>query len=232
MRNGLTNSVFVIAFIGACALAQDQEQPRAVASISEISAENAPSASSLGQGFESRDGSLVDNQPSPYFWKSAAVGASAQLLTLFCRACGASAGTEQDAPLLAALRDTLGDQATENDRVTYVWLLTYAHPRVRQRIFSAIPFFYWRVSKGSGSVSKHDTAPFMDLSAPENPMMLQVSRNLLQSRKGQGSAPSTKAAPAIASAAKNAAPPANPAVSQLLRKTSMGLTPDARRAGM
>src|SRR4029077_1905838 len=50
--------------------------------------------------------------------------------------------------------------------------------------------------------------------------------------KSQGSAPSTKAAPASAAAAKNAAPPANPAVSQLLRKTSMGLTPDARRAGM
>jgi hypothetical protein len=50
MRNELTNSVFVIAFIGACALAQDQGQPRAVASISDISAENAPSASSLRQG--------------------------------------------------------------------------------------------------------------------------------------------------------------------------------------
>jgi hypothetical protein len=122
----------------------------------------------------------VDNQPSPYFWKSAAVGASAQLLTLFCRACTIVERIEQDTPVISVLRDTLGDQTTENDRVTYVWLLTYTRPRVRQRILSAIPFFYWRLGKGSESLSAHDIAPFMDLSAPENPMMARIERNLVQ----------------------------------------------------
>jgi hypothetical protein len=39
------------------------------------------------------------------------------------------------------LRDTLGDQSNENDRVTYIWLLTSAHRRLGQRVLSAIPFF-------------------------------------------------------------------------------------------
>ena len=108
------------------------------------------------------------------------MGDSAQLLTLFCRACSVSKDTEEDVPLVSVLRDTLGDQSSENDRVTYLWLLTCAHPRMGQRILSAIPFFYWRISKGSKSVNKHDAEPFMDLSAPENPMMARVGQGLLQ----------------------------------------------------
>ena len=181
MTNRVVNTLLALALLGACAPGQDKGQSRTVASVSDVPADNAPSTTSLRQGFESGDRSPVTiNQSSPYYWKTTPVGNSAQLLTLVCRACGVSTGTEQDLPLVSVLRDTLGDQTNENDRVTYVWLLTYAHPRMGQRILSAIPFFYWRIGKGSKSVSKHDTVPFMDLSAPENPMMLQVSRNLLQ----------------------------------------------------
>jgi hypothetical protein len=181
MTNRVVNTVLALTLLGACALGQDKGRSRTVASVSDVQADNAPSTTSLRLGFESRDRSPVAiNQSSPYYWKTTPVGDSAQLLTLFCRACGVVKDTEEDVPLVSVLRDTLGDQTNENDRVTYVWLLTYAHPRMGQRILSAIPFFYWRISKGSKSVSKHDTVPFMDLSAPENPMMLRVSRNLLQ----------------------------------------------------
>jgi hypothetical protein len=181
MTHGAVNTVLALALLGACALGQNQGQSRTVASVSDVPADNAPSRTSLRQGFESGDRSPVaTNQSSPYYWKTTSVSDSAQLLTLFCRACTIVEGIEQDVPVISVLRDTLGDQITENDRVTYVWLLTYAHPRMEQRILSAIPFFYWRISKVSNSVSKHDTEPFMDLSAPENPMMLQVSRDLLQ----------------------------------------------------
>ena len=120
------------------------------------------------------------SQPPLYYWNSTPVGGNAQLLTLFCRACNVFQGAERDVPLVAVLRDTLGDQGDANDRVTYIWLLSYAHPRLGQRILSAIPFFYWRVGQGSGSVSPHDTKPLMDLSAPQHPMMAQVGRDLLQ----------------------------------------------------
>jgi hypothetical protein len=115
-----------------------------------------------------------------YYWNSAPVADSAQLLTLFCRACGVLGGTEQDVPLVSVLRDTLGDQANENDRVTYIWLLTYARPHLEQRILSAIPFFYWRMGRGPGSVGVHDTKPLLELSAPEHPMTAQLGRDLVQ----------------------------------------------------
>src|SRR5579864_2615633 len=175
MTSKLGYRVLVIVVLGTCALAQDHGQPRTVASISDMSAENAQSATSQHQGFESGEKSLAaNNQPSLYYWKPMPVGDSAQLLTLFCRACTIVEGIEQDVPAIAALRDTLGDRTTENDRVTYVWLLTYTRPRVRQRILSAIPFFYWCLGNGSGSVSAHNIPPFMDLSAPENPMMAGI----------------------------------------------------------
>jgi hypothetical protein len=110
---------------------------------------------------------LESSQSSLYYWNAIPVGDSAQLLTPFCRACNVYNSAERDVPLVSVLRDTLGDHTAENGRVTYVWLLMYAHPRVRQRLLSAVPFFYWRVSKGSESVSEHDMAPPMDLSAPE-----------------------------------------------------------------
>jgi hypothetical protein len=181
MISRVINTVLVLALFGACALGQDQEQARTVASVSDVPVHNAPSTTSVRSRFESGDkGPVATDQSFPYYWKTTPVGDSAQLLTLFCRACGGSKDTEEDVPLVSVLRDTLGDQNGENDRVTYVWLLTCAHPRMGQRILSAIPFFYWRISKGSTSVSQHDIVPFMDLSAPENPMMVRVGQDLLQ----------------------------------------------------
>jgi hypothetical protein len=148
MTGKLGYRVLVIVVLGTCALAQDRGQPRAVASISDMPADNVPGTTSLRRGFESRDTSPVAaKQPSPYSWKTTPLGESAQLLTLFCRTCNVLGGIAQDVPLVSVVRDTLGDQTSENDCVTYVWLLTYARPRVRQRILSAIPFFYWRAGK-------------------------------------------------------------------------------------
>jgi hypothetical protein len=120
------------------------------------------------------------SQFSLYYWNSTPVGDGTQLLTLFCRGCNPSNSTGRDVPLVSVLRDTLGDQSNENDRVTYIWLLTYAHPRLEQRLLSAVPFFYWRIGRGSGSVSAHDTKPLMELTAPERPMMAQIGRDLVQ----------------------------------------------------
>ena len=121
-----------------------------------------------------------NGQSSSYYWKSESVAGTAQLLTLFCRSCNASRNGGHDVPLVSVLRDTLGDDDVENDRVTFIWLLTSTRPRLGQRILSAIPFFYWRVGRGCGSAKKHDTTPLMDLSAPQHPMMAQAERQLIQ----------------------------------------------------
>jgi hypothetical protein len=118
-----------------------------------------------------------ENSRSTYYWQAKSVDGTAQLLTLFCRSCRAGQ-TDQDVPLIAVLRDTVGDSNPENDRVTYVWLLSYARLNVGQRLLSAVPFFYWRV--GDGSRSGQDTAPLMDLTAPVHPVLSELSRDLVQ----------------------------------------------------
>src|SRR5947209_6361733 len=65
-----------------------------------------------------------------YYWKSAGVGQSAQLLTVFCRGCGAAA--DSDLPVISIMRDTLGDASRDNDRVTSIWLLTFSTPSFGQ----------------------------------------------------------------------------------------------------
>ena len=114
-----------------------------------------------------------------YYWEATPAG-TAQLLTLFCRSCERINGSDKNVPLLSVLRDTLGDDDQRNDRVSYVWLLTYAKPSIHQRMLSAVPFFYWQVGKGSQSVGAHDTAPLFDLTAPVHPVFSQISRDVLQ----------------------------------------------------
>jgi hypothetical protein len=114
-----------------------------------------------------------------YYWVLKAADDGAQLLTLFCRSSEGVKGVE-DVPLVTILRDTLGDNDTKNDRVSYVWLLSYARPNLGQRLLSAVPFFYWRVSGGTRSVSVNDTAPFLNLTAPHHPVVSEISRNVLQ----------------------------------------------------
>jgi len=81
---------------------------------------------------------------------------------------------------VAVLRDTLGDQNDGNDRVTYVWLLSYSRPTIGQRLLSAIPFFYWHVGQGPSRVGTRDIQPFFNLSAPRHPVWTQAGREILQ----------------------------------------------------
>jgi hypothetical protein len=119
--------------------------------------------------------------PHPlYYWQNTPVGNTAQLLTVFCRSCQVSNGAQADVPLVSMLRDTLGDTTPENDRVSSVWLLTYSSPNMGRRMLSAVPFFFWRAGKGSSAVSPRDTRPMFDLTAPQHPVMSEISRDLLQ----------------------------------------------------
>ncbi|MBV9404460.1 MAG: hypothetical protein JO211_03880 [Acidobacteriaceae bacterium] len=121
---------------------------------------------------------LAENNQPLYYWRLTPVANTAQLLTLFSRS--QQPGLAGDVPLVAVLRDTLGDANPENDRVVYVWLLTYSHLNIGQRILSAVPFFYWRVGKGSETASARDTHPFFDMTAPQHPVLTEAGRDLLQ----------------------------------------------------
>src|SRR5947208_3230928 len=91
----------------------------------------------------------VNRGQASYYWLTSSVGSTAQLVTLYCRDCAANVTGERDLPVVAFLRDTLGDTSPENDRVTYVCLLASSHRSVAQKALSAIPFFYWHVGSGS-----------------------------------------------------------------------------------
>ena len=74
------------------------------------------------------------------------VDGGAELITIHGKLDGiATSETDNWVPLVTVLRDTLGDFSTENDRLRYVWPLTYTRPTLRQRLSGAVPFFYSRV---------------------------------------------------------------------------------------
>jgi hypothetical protein len=123
---------------------------------------------------------MRESRAAAYYWKAEPVAEDAQLLTLFCNSCGPVSGTQRNLPLLAVLRDTLGDENDGNGRVTYVWFLSYSRPTIGQRLLSAIPFFYWHVGQGSSRVGNRTIKPFFNLSAPRHPVLTQVGRDILQ----------------------------------------------------
>src|SRR6185436_4273176 len=88
---------------------------------------------------------------------------SSDLLTIFGRLDGmrADGPDSPDVPLLSVVRDTLGDDNPENDRLRYVWMLTYTQPTVAKRIASAIPFLYQRV--GNKKTASGTPSPILDL---------------------------------------------------------------------
>ena len=109
-------------------------------------------------------GAQLIAQPSPtYHVELEPVAGGAELVTVFGRLQEAGA-QPADIPLLTVLRDTLGDQDPENDRLRYVWILTSTPPTPLKRVASALSFAYFR--PGSQQHADRLPKPTMDLSAP------------------------------------------------------------------
>ena len=87
-------------------------------------------------------------KPDPQFRvERLSISSGAELLTIFGRLDGLreKGKPSPDVPLVSVLRDTLGDDNPENDRLRYVWMLTYTQPSMTKRIAAAIPFLYKQV---------------------------------------------------------------------------------------
>jgi hypothetical protein len=89
-----------------------------------------------------------------------------------------NAAQDSDVPLLAVLRDSLGDSDPANDRLRYVWILTSTKPTVWQRAASALSFGYFRA--GSRRHAKRVPAPTLDLAAPYRGVFSNVASDGLQ----------------------------------------------------
>lgn len=86
---------------------------------------------------------------------------------------GISSEKNEEIPLVSVLRDTLGDNIPENDRLRYVWMLTYTKPSLAQKLSSAIPFLYARVSNKS-KIGDKPPPPILDLNPSEKNMWDKV----------------------------------------------------------
>jgi hypothetical protein len=87
----------------------------------------------------------------------------AELLTIFGRMGGmrTSGMPAPEIPLVSVVRDTLSDNDPENDRLRYVWMLTYTQPTLMKRIASAIPFLYQHLGNKQ-QASKNPPQPILD----------------------------------------------------------------------
>ena len=109
-----------------------------------------------------------------------AVAGGAELITIHARLDGI-APTEAGnwVPTVSVLRDTLGDLSNENDRLRYVWPLTYTRPSLRQRLSGAIPFLYSRVGNKRSS-SEKTPPPILDLADPDRDVWNKIFWSALQ----------------------------------------------------
>jgi hypothetical protein len=115
-----------------------------------------------------------------YSWKVTPVGKTADLLTLFWGSSDVEATEGQVTPLVAVLRDDLGFDDPEDDRISFIWLLPHLRPTVGQHILSAVPFFYWSSRRVPQKIPMRDMSPLLDLTTPEQSVMSGLRRNLLQ----------------------------------------------------
>jgi hypothetical protein len=105
----------------------------------------------------------------------------AELITIHARLDGIDASEDSKwVPLVTVLRDTLGDFSPENDRLRYVWPLTYTRPTLRQRVSGAIPFLYSRVGNKKHS-SEKAPPPVLDLAATDRDVWNRIFWTALQS---------------------------------------------------
>jgi hypothetical protein len=109
------------------------------------------------------------------------VEGGAELITIQARLDGIETSENGNwVPLVTVLRDTLGDLSSENDRLRYVWPLTYTRPTMRQRLSGAIPFLYSRVGNRKHS-SENAPPPVLDLAATDRDVWNKIFWAALQS---------------------------------------------------
>ena len=108
-----------------------------------------------------------------------AISGGAELITIFGKFIyhGEQNRGEEKIPLVSVVRDTLGDDIAENDRLRYVWMFTYTRPDIRKNIASAIPFLYGNVGKQTTATSP--PPPIVDLSSADRNAWHRTFRSIM-----------------------------------------------------
>ena len=86
------------------------------------------------------------------------ISGGAEIITIFANV-KTTEFEQEEVPLISVLRDTLGDEIIENDRLRHVWMLNYTKPSLTQKLTAAVPFLYTRTTN-KGKV-KNDLPPVL-----------------------------------------------------------------------
>ncbi|MFT3746635.1 MAG: hypothetical protein QM785_20370 [Pyrinomonadaceae bacterium] len=122
------------------------------------------------------------NENGGFRVEKVAVDGGSELITIFARRAfndGPMQGPVTDIPLVSVLRDTLGDDKPENDRLRYVWMLTQTKATFRQKLGAHIPFLYTRTSN-KNSIGSEPPPPIIDLSKTNEAVWDQVFWSVLK----------------------------------------------------
>ena len=103
------------------------------------------------------------------------VKGGAELVTILARKPhdNTTQGPVSDLPLVTVLRDTLGDDKPENDRLRYLWMLTYTEPSLRQKAAGFVPFLYRR-TRNKTEIGKEPPPPVIDLVTSDKEMWNKI----------------------------------------------------------
>ena len=105
-----------------------------------------------------------------------AAAGGAELLTLY-----RTVPNHAEIPVLAVLRDTMGDSNLANNRLRYVWILTGRRAPWYRHALAALPFFYTRMPARPPSPYEKPS-PVLDLGKPADRSVASLARSLLQTQ--------------------------------------------------
>lgn len=168
----------VLAFASIQAAAQIESQPQLTTESPKIETAGLSNSDAAKNKFNVEDDFRVEKTP---------VAGGSEIITIFANFKGLAAGSgdlknEIEVPLVSILRDTLGDQNIENDRLRYVWMLSYVKPSLAQKFAAGIPFLYRRTTN-KGKVKNSPPPAVIDLHPTKkevwNKVFWLVFRNLI-----------------------------------------------------
>lgn len=157
VRNRLAASLLLLAVLltGPVSILRAQEAPPT------------PAAVPLSQDVDAKSGFRVETTP---------VAGGAELITILARRSykdGPMQGPPNDIPLVSILKDTLGDDKPENDRLRYVWMLTYTEATFKQKLSALVPFLYTRTANKT-KIGTKPPPPILDLNSADSSMWNRV----------------------------------------------------------
>ncbi len=118
-------------------------------------------------------------KPELFRLEKTEIPGGAELITIHARWEGLENSSEQKwVPMVSILRDHMGDLNPENDRLRYVWPLSYTRPSFWQRVSGAVPFIYTRVA--NKQVSSRNPPPAIDLAAADREVWEKIFWAALQ----------------------------------------------------